>query len=194
MKHKIANFISVIGHPLLTIPLFVSVVMFGFEDFGKASFISLLIIGCIFVPIILWMFFKSRNGSYTNFDVSDRNQRKSVFVFIIPFMLVVTAILFFTRQSQNLCISVLCATILIIFSQVLNLFIKSSLHVSLNIYLSFLVMPINFAVGILIFILTGFIGWSRIELGRHTLKEVLTGAGAGLIISLLMLQLEGKLF
>ena len=71
MKQRIAKLISVAGHPLLTIPLFVVFVMFSFENIGKAVFISFLIIGCIFIPLIVRLYLKSKNGSYTNFDVTN---------------------------------------------------------------------------------------------------------------------------
>jgi len=190
MKQKTANFISTLGHPLFTIPAFVAIVMFANEDFKKASFISFLIIGCIFVPVILRLFIKSKNGTYTNFDVSDRIQRKTMFIFIIPSLIIVTFVLFRTQQNHDLCISMLFASILVFISQVVNLFIKSSLHVSLNIYLSFLVMTLNFKIGILLFLFTGLLGWSRIVLGRHTIKEVLVGGVIGLSISLIMFYIE----
>ena len=193
MKQKTANIISTLGHPLFTIPAFVAMVMFANEDFKKAVFITFLIIGCIFVPLILRLYIKSKNGTYTNFDVSNRMQRKTIFIFIIPFLIIVTFVLFKTRQNHDLCISMLFATILVLISQVVNLFIKSSLHVSLNIYLSFLVMMLNLKVGILLFLFTGLVGWSRIELGRHTLKEVLTGGVIGLSISLIMFYIEVSL-
>src|SRR5512145_1403445 len=101
MKQKIANFISTIGHPLFTIPVYVAILMFATESFKKASFVSGLIVGFVFVPLILRMYIKSKNGTYTNFDVSDRIQRKSVFIFIIPLLIVVTFILFKTQQNNN---------------------------------------------------------------------------------------------
>ena len=108
---KIAKAISFIGHPLLTIPLFVAVMMFVFEDFEKALLNSALIIGCIFLPLFLRMYIKSRNGTYTNFDVSDRIQRKTLFTFIIPLMIVVTVISFKTSAASNFSLSILFGTI-----------------------------------------------------------------------------------
>ncbi|MDD2305157.1 MAG: phosphatase PAP2 family protein [Prolixibacteraceae bacterium] len=190
---KIAKAISFIGHPLLTIPLFVAVMMFAFEDFEKALLNSALIIECIFLPLFLRMYIKSRNGTYTNFDVSDGIQRKTLFTFIIPLMVVVTFILFKTSPASNLSLSVLFGTILAIISQIINLFIKSSLHVSLNIYLSALVMTADLRIGIAVFLFSGLIAWSRIALGRHTWKEVVFGSCIGLIISATMLYAEGFL-
>jgi hypothetical protein len=188
---KIANIISIIGHPLLTIPLFVAIVMFGFEVFSKAALISFLIIGCVFIPVTLMMYKKSKNGTYTNFDVSDKTQRRSLFIFAIPILIIVTSILFFTNQSKNLCISVLFALILLIISYLVNFYIKSSLHVSLNIYLSSLIVTNNFKIGIAVLLFTGLISWSRVKLGRHSLKEVIVGFIIGLIVSIIMLKLEG---
>ena len=148
---KIAKAISFIGHPLLTIPLFVTIMMFAFEDFEKALLNSTLIIGCIFLPLFLRIYVKSKNGTYTNFDVSDRIQRKTLYTFIIPLMIVVTGISFKTSPASNYSISVLFATILIIISQVINLFIKSSLHVSLNIYLSALILMVDLRIGLAVF-------------------------------------------
>lgn len=193
MKQKIARFISIVGHPLLTIPLYVLIVMFTHENLNKALFNSFLIIGCIFIPLILWLYIKYKKGSFTNFDVSDRKQRKSIFIFIIPILSVVTFIVYKTGQSPNLYLSLLFALILVLISQIVNFFIKSSLHVSFNIYLSFLLLTVNYKLGIILLLFTGLLGWSRIVLGRHTLKEVLVGAAIGLLVSLTMIHLEGYL-
>lgn len=190
---KAANFISIIGHPLLTFPLFIVIVMFGFKGFSEAVLVSSLIIGGVFIPVILWSYVKSKNGSYTNFDVSDRNQRKSLFLFVIPLLTVVTVVLYATNQSGNLCLSVLFALILTVVSQLINFFVKSSLHVSLNIYLAALIFTVNFEMGIVVLLFTGLLSWSRIKLGRHTIKEVLFGLSIGTIMSLLMLVTEGFL-
>jgi hypothetical protein len=192
MKQKIANVISIIGHPLLTMPIFIAIVMFTTEDFKKASFISFLIIGCIFVPLIIRMYMKSKNGTYTNFDVSDRMQRKSLFIFIIPLLAIVTFVIFKTKYN-NLFLSILFATLLVFISQGVNLFIKSSLHVSFNICLSFLVITMNYKIGIILFLFTGLLCWSRDVLSRHNLKEVLVGSVLGLTIILIMLYIEGYL-
>ena len=193
MKKNIAHVVSVLGHPLLTIPLYVALVMFGSEDFKRASLNTFLIIGCVFIPVTVWLYIKSRNGSYTNFDVSDRKQRKSVFVFIIPILSIVTYILYKSDQASHLWQSMLFGLILLFILQVVNFRIKSSMHVSLNIYLSFLIMTVNYPVGIIVLLLTAPIGWSRVALGRHSLKEVLSGTIIGLLVSLVMMHAEGYL-
>lgn len=188
---RFAKYISIIGHPLLTIPIFIAIVMFRFSDLREAIFISFLIIGCVFIPVILWMYFKSKNGSYTNFDVSDKTQRKSLFLFAAPLLLIVTIILFKTNQPRDLCISVLFALILTIISQIVNFFVKTSLHVSLNIYLASLIFTFDYKIGIIVLLFTGLLCWSRVKLDRHTIKEVISGLLIGTCIGLIMLRFEG---
>ena len=194
MKQAIAKWISMCGHPLLTIPLFVTITMFATEDIGKASLVIFLIVGCIFVPLVAWLYIKSKNGTTTNFDVSDRKQRKSLFVFILPVLMLVTIILYRTGQSKTVCLSVFFGLVITFVSQLVNLRIKSSLHVSMTIYLAFLIMPMNYLMGIVVLLLSGLIGWSRIVLGRHTLKEVLWGGGIGLTIGLIMFYVEQNIY
>ena len=194
MKQAIAKYISFCGHPLLTLPLFVIITMLATEDIGKASLVIFLIVGCIFVPLFIWLYAKSKNGATTNFDVSDRKQRKSLFVFILPVLMLVTIILYRTGQSKTVCLSVFFGLVITFVSQLVNLRIKSSLHVSMTIYLAFLIMPLNYIAGIIVLLLSVLIGWSRIVLGRHTLKEVLWGGGIGLTIGLIMFYVEQNVY
>jgi len=187
MKTSLAKIVSTIGHPLVTIPLYVIVVLFSKNDTKSAIFLTLLIVGCIFVPLISWMYLKSKNGSYTNFDVSDKKQRRSLFFFAIPFMILVTAVLYMTHQPEKTTLSLLFATILVVVSQLVNYFIKSSLHVSLTLYLAFLAIPINPVFGFSMLFLSILIGWSRVVLKRHSVKEVLVGAIIGLTVGSMML-------
>lgn len=190
MKQTIAKYLSLVGHPLLTIPLFVIITMLATEDIRKAALVIFLIVGCIFIPLIAWLYIKSKNGTTTNFDVSDRKQRKSVFVFILPVLMLVTIILYYSGQSKTVCLSVFFGLVITFVSQLVNLRIKSSLHVSMTIYLAFLIMPLNYIAGIVVLLLSVLIGWSRIVLSRHTLKEVLWGGGIGLAIGLIMFYVE----
>ena len=99
--------------------------------------------------------------------------------------------MFVTHQPRSFCISVLFALILLVVSQLVNYCIKSSLHVSFSIYLSSLILMLNYEVGIGAFLFTGLIGWSRVKLGRHTVKEVIVGFFIGVVLSMIMLYSEG---
>jgi len=191
MKQKIAKYISIFGHPFITLSVFILIVMFTFEEFHKALLVSFLIVGCVIIPNTIRNYMKTKNGEYTNFDVSVRKQRNSLYIFAILLLSLMTAVLFSTGQSKNLCLGVFFGLILLIVSYLVNFFIKCSGHVSLTIYLAFLIIPLNLSLGIIVLSFSSLIGWSRIELKRHTIKEIFTGAIIGLIIGVVMLITEG---
>jgi len=193
MKHRLAKYISIVGHPFVTFSFFVIIVMFATEEFYKALLITFLLEGCLIIPNVIRNYIKTRKGEYTNFDVSVRTQRHSMYLFAMPLMLIIIAVLFYTGQSMNLCLGVLCGLILLLVSFIVNFFVKCSMHVALTIYLAFLIIPLNTMIGIIIIVFTGFIGWSRVELKRHTTKEVYVGAIIGFIIGFFMLFAEGIL-
>ncbi|MPT32780.1 MAG: hypothetical protein E2600_14190 [Chryseobacterium sp.] len=68
-----------------------------------------------------------------------------------------------------------------------NFYIKSSMHTSLNIYVSALFFAINPTIGTFWFLLAIIIGITRIILKRHTVKEVLSGGGIAIFVSLIYL-------
>jgi membrane-associated phospholipid phosphatase len=187
MKTSLAKIVSTAGHPLITIPLFVIAVLFSSYKTKTALFLTFLIVGCIVIPLISWIYLKSKNGSYSNFDVSDKKQRRSLFFFTIPFLVVVTAVLYLTHQPEKICLGLLFATILVIISQLVNYIIKSSMHVSLTLYLAFLAIPISTVFGFFMMFITILIGWSRVVLKRHSTKEVIAGAVIGMTIGTTML-------
>lgn len=182
MNSTTASYISTIGHPLLTLSVFSVVALFTHEKFEMALLHSLLILGCIFVPISLRLWIKAKNGSHTNFDVSDKTQRQSWYVSVFILLLLLTIILFVTEQPRSLRLSVLFSFLLVAISQLVNHFIKSSLHVSLNIFLAFLIIPMNLTIGLFFLIFTVFVAWARLVLKRHSLKEIITGATIGLTV------------
>jgi membrane-associated phospholipid phosphatase len=188
MRKNLALFISLIGHPLLTLPLFITIAIYSHDNFQNPLLASLLLIFCFFVPLAIWIFVKTKNGTYTNFDVSDRRQRKSLFWFAVPLLSIITIVLFATEQMEGLRQGVLFSLILTITSQIVNQFIKCSLHVSLNIFLACLILPVRPVTGAIVLLFTILLGWSRIHLRRHSLSEVIVGTMIGLTVGSVMMR------
>lgn len=189
MKTRLASIISIIGHPLLTLSVFTLVALFTHEESDRAFMHSLFILAGFFLPVGLKMYINSKKGTYTNFDVSDKKQRQSWYVFAFLILLAVTLILFLTDQPRALCIAVALSLVLLTVSLLANYFIKSSLHVSSTIFLSFLILPMNLLVGLSLLIFTIPIAWSRFELGKHTVPEIVAGSVIGLFVGSIYLYL-----
>lgn len=176
------------GHPLVTVPVVVVFLLFQTQPFEKALFISCLVIGIIQIPVLVNLTKKYRKGKIESFDVSDRNERKKFYFLVLPLLVIVNLILFFTNQSKDLIYSFLFATILLFLMQAMNYFVKSSLHVAVNVYLGFLLFNLNPILGMLGWIFVLIIAWSRLELKKHTTQEIVCGfiigalCGSGLLL------------
>ena len=185
MNTKLANALSTVGHPLLTISVFVLVALFNYESVREASIISALVLGFVTIPLSIKMYVGSKRGTYTNFDVSNKGERQSWYFIALFLVLILTAVLFFTNQSQAVKWTAFFFLLLLSVSKFVNYFVKSSLHVSLNILVAFLIMPLHLIFGIVFLVFVLFVAWSRVALKRHTLKEVIYGGFIGLIVGFL---------
>lgn len=190
MNKSIAKIVSAMGHPLVTVPFVVIFIMFRTQPIKNAFFISSLVIGIIQIPVLINLAKKYKKGTIESFDVSDRNERKKFYLFVLPLLVSVNFILFITKQPYDLIFGFLFATILLFTMQLMNYFIKSSLHVAVNTYLGFLLFNFNPLAGIFWWIFVLMIAWSRLVLKKHTTQEVVCGliigflCGVGLLLSI----------
>lgn len=177
----LAGIISKIGHPLITAPVLVIIMVFITQSNRNAFFISVMVIGVIQIPVLIHLFRKFKKKEIESFDVSNRLERKKFYFFLVPLMLLLNLILYFTEQTKALVLGFLFATVLLLIMQVLNYFIKSSLHVAVNVYLGFLLFNLNPIAGIFWWIFVLIIAWSRLKLKKHTTWEVMCGFLIGTI-------------
>jgi membrane-associated phospholipid phosphatase len=180
MTTKIAKYISIVGHPLLTIPVFAVIALFNFESVEKASWISVLIICGIVIPLVVKMYRGEKSGAYTNFDVSNQSQRQSWYTYTVILLTIVTIVVFATGQSRTLRFGLLFSTLLLYTSQLVNRYIKSSLHVSMNIFLFFMILSMSKIIALTFLVFIFLVAWARLILKRHTGRELLIGALIGL--------------
>ncbi|SEL49547.1 phosphatase PAP2 family protein [Parapedobacter koreensis] len=182
MKTTVAKLISTLGHPFLTVPVFAVFLLFSTESPSQATYLSLLIVGGIFVPIGLRTLWGVRRGTYTNLDVSDRVQRQKWFIATTLLLLAVTVIIWVTDQDRMLRLAVACSLVLLVLAQVVNRRIKASMHLAFHAFIGFLILHINVVAGIIFLLFAPLLAWSRIHLKRHVWKEVVVGMVLGTIL------------
>ncbi|MBP9791557.1 MAG: phosphatase PAP2 family protein, partial [Bacteroidia bacterium] len=88
-------------------------------------------------------------------------------------------------QSKTIRGNTVSAFLLLLTAQLMNFYIKSSMHTAFNLFLVFLILPMSSVFAILYLGFTFLIAWSRLVLKRHTLKEVVSGAIIGLVFGLI---------
>ena len=183
---KISKIISNFFNPLTSFFLFY--LYFSLKNFTREEAISnfLPIFFIILLPISLWIFWNVKKGNYTNMDVSNRNQRKSLYFFIAAAILVYLIYEYFVNNHLNhLDFIMLFISILLILMQISNYYIKSSMHTAFNVFVSALFFVENITLGIVWILLSIVVGITRIILKRHTPKEVLMGFSIATFVSLM---------
>ncbi|MBW8360672.1 MAG: phosphatase PAP2 family protein [Kaistella sp.] len=176
----ISKFISNFFNPLTSLMIYF--LYFSTENYSlrEASVRFLPILLLTVSPISLWIVWNVKKGRYSNMDVSNRNQRKSLYFFIAGAMIAYLLFDYFKNETLDLVMFFLLILLLVL--QLSNYFIKSSMHTAFNVFVAALFFSENAALGIIWLGIAIIVGITRIILKRHTPREVLTGfAIAGLV-------------
>ncbi len=146
-----------------------------------ANIVSGIIIGGITLPIICHNIWKTRKGQYSNFDVSNQQQRKGFFLFAIGLLAIVSLYFWWTNKATALVYSMWTFLSMVVLFALVNGKGKISMHAGVNFYIAALLFHYSWALGFGILALAVLVAVSRLILGRHTLPEIIFGALAGLV-------------
>ncbi|MGL6129092.1 phosphatase PAP2 family protein [Chryseobacterium artocarpi] len=185
LLYKVSKVISDFFNPLVSLIIFF-VYMSVRQYTTKESFLYFLpILLMIIIPVIIWLIWNVKTGRYTNMDVSNRVQRKTLYIFIAA--CVVTYLIFNYIRNGYLDLVMLFILILLFVLQISNFFIKSSMHTSFNIFVAALFFTLDWKLGLVWLGIAILVGVTRVILKRHTVKEVFMGAGIAFMVSFIYL-------
>jgi membrane-associated phospholipid phosphatase len=172
---NIAKMVSTIGNPVV-IGLFYGVyiqyisLMAGHYDFMPIIFTLLMI-----APTAAFIYWKVKKKEYTDYDVSNRVKRNSLYNFVLPLIFILNITLFIFNFPIK--VKLVAATFLLNVSiaTILNKTIKASMHTSFCFLFANLFYPINIFIAVFLFFSGFLVLWSRVFLNRHSVKEVVAG-------------------
>lgn len=185
LLHKISKVISDFFNPLVSLVIFfvyMSIREYTFKE-SLLYFFPLLLM--IIAPVVIWLVWNVKTGRYTNMDVSNRVQRKTLYVFIAA--CVVIYLIFNYIKNGYIDLVMLFILILLFALQISNFFIKSSMHTAFNIFVAALFFTLDWKMGLIWLGIASLVGLTRIILKRHTVKEVFMGAGIAFMVSFIYL-------
>ncbi|MBF8456395.1 ABC transporter permease [Kaistella sp. G5-32] len=181
----ISKIISNFFNPLTSLFIFFIYRNLQLHTFKETFYLFLPLFLFTAVPIYLWIIWNVKKGKYTNMDVSNRKQRKSLYFVIAGILL--TYLLYDYLINQNTDLIIVFILLLLFAMQVSNYFIKSSMHTSFNIFVAALFFAVNPVMGLIWFGIAITVGVTRIILKMHTTKEVLAGAAVAILVSFIYL-------
>jgi hypothetical protein len=173
----IARWTSILLHPFV---VFAALSLVAAWRLDPAS-LPRTAVGIAVAVAIVWAFVlqRSRSGSWGTVDASDRKERPILYVLV----LVVAAGYWLwlggrrsaTGQGVVAVIAMLCV------AGIANRWVKLSLHMASLAFAGMALLPMLPVAGIVALALLPVLGWSRLRMARHTLPEVIGGAGLGLL-------------
>ncbi|MFZ4928256.1 phosphatase PAP2 family protein [Chryseobacterium sp. Mn2064] len=185
LLHKISKVISDFFNPLVSLIIFfvyMSTREYSLQE-SLLYFVPILLM--IIAPVIIWLVWNVKTGRYTNMDVSNRVQRKTLYIFIAA--CVIIYLIYHYIKNGYIDLVMLFILILLFALQISNFFIKSSMHTAFNIFVAALFFSMNWAMGMAWLGIAILVGITRIILKRHTVKEVFMGAGIAFMVSFIYL-------
>ncbi|KXH81017.1 phosphatase PAP2 family protein [Chryseobacterium kwangjuense] len=185
LLHKISKVISDFFNPMVSLFIFfiyMSVRKYSWQE-SLHYFVPILLM--IIIPVVIWLIWNVKTGRYTNMDVSDRVQRKTLYIFIAACVIIYLIASYFRNGYIDLVM--LFILILIFTMQISNFFIKSSMHTAFNVFVAALFFTLNWKAGLIWLGIAILVGITRIILKRHTVKEVFMGAGIAFMVSFVYL-------
>ncbi len=116
----------------------------------------------IIAPVVIWLVWNVKTGRYTNMDVSNRIQRKTLYVFIATCLIIY--LIFNYIRNGYIDLVLLFILILLFALQISNFFIKSSMHTAFNIFVAALFFTLDWKIGLVWLGIASLVGLTRIIL------------------------------
>jgi membrane-associated phospholipid phosphatase len=134
---------------------------------------------------------KVRAKEWTDHDVSEPRQRREfywVLLVVIGGSIAVFSLFGFPRP---LLVGTSVSFVTLALGMLINRWSKISIHMMFCAYSAIILTRIGVAASLIALCLLLALGWSRVVLGRHTIPQVVSGAGMGAIAGLVLLRLLG---
>ncbi|MCA9308561.1 MAG: hypothetical protein R3B92_02895 [Patescibacteria group bacterium] len=175
--HQLAKFVSVILHPLVVIPATLFSLSYLSTQNLSGSLLLVFITGSVFVmPTFFYILYNQKTGKFSNFDVSERTQRDSLYVFLLILLLLLLGVLKYLNLSGLPRLSLAAALFTLVISFFINkYFAKVSLHTAIIVGSCCISIFISIYTSIVLFFLALCVSWSRVFLKRHSGLEVVLG-------------------
>lgn len=188
MQSRIAKIISYLFHPLL-MPTYAFLLLFSIKAYfsliipteGKLRILLLIFIVTFIFPVMVILFFKSRNMIKSLYQLT-RQERKFPYVTVIFFYLMAYYLLKDVQISPIFHFFTFGATVLSMVAFIINFFWKISIHmiaiggvIGMLIGLSFTGIVGDLFLVVVSILIAGLIGFARLQLKAHTQLQVYTG-------------------
>jgi membrane-associated phospholipid phosphatase len=189
-RQALAQAISVIVHPVAFPLLTLAAIAFTETGSFRSSLIVCLIaLALTTAPVAALVAFQVARGHWTDLDVSVRQQRYALYPIGLACALLMVAALAYVSAPRGAIAAAIAMTLANAVDGVINFAYKVSAHATAAATCAALLWIFVPGWGAPAALAAALVGWSRVELGRHTTGQVLlgwlVGVGSALAVQLL---------
>ena len=178
---QVARCLSIVGHPLVFFPLAVWMAIASGTSGGQALPLALVFFALLGLGVMLYSWLQVRSGRWGHVDASLPHERRSLNGLLLSALSVSALVVWFQPHARGLALGITLSCFLVCAALLTARWLKASLHVAFLVFASAILWQVSLGLvaGSLAFAVA--VGWSRLELRRHSVAEVLVGAGLGLV-------------
>lgn len=184
MRKTLARALSILGHPVLLVPASATSVAAHSGATAAQIRTILAILGGLVATTLLFSTAMVKSGRWTHVDAVRREDRRTMNLVLLAVLLIPGLALLRLPSYRPVGFALTLGGGIVLVALLLGNRLKSSLHLAFGTFsiLLFWGQPMWLMLGA---ILLAGVAWSRLELGRHTPKELVSGAILGLVAGLL---------
>ncbi len=187
-RSALARAISILGHPLLMLPMAVLALSATRDGGGRDTIVIATGFGVFAATVLAYSWWQVRRGRWTHVDASAHRERRSLNRFLLIALAVAAALAWFISMRE-LALGMALSAALIAAAMAASRQCKLSLHLAFAVYAALLLSRIDWRLAAGAFVFAAVLAWSRLALQRHVPRDLVAGTFAGLIAGGLFWQL-----
>ena len=191
-SEEFARIVSLAGHPFVLLTLTVLIVALHRTHPLRALTFGGAAVLCTVSPLLFIIRRRVSAGKWSDHDISDAAERRSFYPVAIAIAAVSTLLFYLLNFPHVLIVGMLMSLVILLAAMLINRFSKISLHMIFAVYFAVALIAVSLWSGAAFLLLAAAIGWSRVRLRRHTVRQVLGGAMLGALAGTALLKIVGS--
>jgi membrane-associated phospholipid phosphatase len=181
MSHRLARIVSILGHPLLSLPAAALLLTaHGGADPTRLSALALGL-GAIALGVMGYSRWQVRRRRWRHVDASGRGERRSLNRFLLLLFAISALATWALASQREFALGLALSALLVAAAMLSARWCKLSLHVAFAMYASVLLVQLSWLACAAGIAFTIAVAWSRLVLDRHAPRDLAAGAIAGLL-------------
>lgn len=181
----LARIVSILGHPVLVMPL---AALLASHASGTGMRASLALLSGIFllgIVVIGFAALQVRLGRWSHVDASNHGERHTLNVFLLCLFALAALLAWIKVGTSQLTLALALSAAIVLVALLISRLCKLSLHAAFIAFAAF--VPGTLVAGLCIAALAAGVAWSRLKLGRHTPRDLFAGLLAGVVAGIVFL-------